>query len=132
MSLHPGTCKTGAWWGRIAASRCWFGSSLRAVANHESVSCGPFPLQVGNDWFLLANDFASYLDAQNEVNKTYKDQSEWLRRWGGEEIYGIQIRNLLCGVAEWDLDPLAIRNGVQRRWTRGRGAVLKGTARAHV
>lgn len=34
----------------------------------------------GNDWFLLANDFASYLDAQEEVDKVYKDQAEWTRR----------------------------------------------------
>ena len=37
--------------------------------------------QVGNDWFLLANDFADYLKAQEEVDRVYKDQSEWNRRW---------------------------------------------------
>ncbi|KAG2434907.1 hypothetical protein HYH02_012105 [Chlamydomonas schloesseri] len=37
-------------------------------------------MKVGNDWFLLANDFAGYLAAQEEVDATYKDQSEWLRR----------------------------------------------------
>ncbi|KXZ54777.1 hypothetical protein GPECTOR_4g847 [Gonium pectorale] len=37
-------------------------------------------MKVGNDWFLLANDFAAYLDAQEEVDRTYKDQAEWLRR----------------------------------------------------
>ncbi|KAG2490821.1 hypothetical protein HYH03_010742 [Edaphochlamys debaryana] len=37
-------------------------------------------MKVGNDWFLVANDFAAYLDAQEEVDKVYKDQSEWLRR----------------------------------------------------
>jgi starch phosphorylase len=26
-------------------------------------------MKVGNDWFLVANDFASYLDAQVEVDK---------------------------------------------------------------
>lgn len=26
-------------------------------------------MKVGNDWFLVANDFASYLDAQEEVDK---------------------------------------------------------------
>ncbi len=36
--------------------------------------------QVGNDWFLLANDFADYLRAQEEVDETYKDQFEWTRR----------------------------------------------------
>lgn len=35
---------------------------------------------MGNDWFLLANDFASYLDAQEEVDKLWKDQTEWTRR----------------------------------------------------
>ena len=34
----------------------------------------------GNDWFLVANDFASYMDAQDEVDQVYKDQDEWLRR----------------------------------------------------
>jgi len=34
----------------------------------------------GNDWFLLANDFASYMDAQDEVDALYKDQEEWTRR----------------------------------------------------
>jgi glycogen phosphorylase len=37
-------------------------------------------MDVGNDWFLLANDFASYLDAQEEVDKVWKDQDEWQRR----------------------------------------------------
>jgi starch phosphorylase len=26
-------------------------------------------MKVGNDWFLVANDFASYLEAQEEVDK---------------------------------------------------------------
>jgi len=34
----------------------------------------------GNDWFLVANDFASYMDAQDEVDALYKDQDAWLRR----------------------------------------------------
>ena len=34
----------------------------------------------GNDWFLVANDFASYMDAQAEVDRVYKDQDEWTRR----------------------------------------------------
>ena len=37
-------------------------------------------LQVGNDWFLVANDFAGYLDAQAEVDRVYKDKDEWTRR----------------------------------------------------
>ncbi|GLC52978.1 Transcription factor [Pleodorina starrii] len=37
-------------------------------------------MKVGNDWFLLANDFAAYLEAQEEVDACYKDQAEWLRR----------------------------------------------------
>ncbi|KAJ9506352.1 hypothetical protein QJQ45_004972 [Haematococcus lacustris] len=36
--------------------------------------------EVGNDWFLLANDFADYLRAQEEVDACYKDQAEWTRR----------------------------------------------------
>ncbi|KAL6765007.1 starch phosphorylase [Haematococcus lacustris] len=37
-------------------------------------------MKVGNDWFLLANDFADYLRAQEEVDACYKDQAEWTRR----------------------------------------------------
>mmetsp|Transcript_9136 Transcript_9136/g.24625 ORF Transcript_9136/g.24625 Transcript_9136/m.24625 type:complete len:866 (-) Transcript_9136:323-2920(-) len=37
-------------------------------------------MSVGNDWFLLANDFADYMRAQAEVDAAYKDQSEWTRR----------------------------------------------------
>lgn len=35
---------------------------------------------MGNDWFLLANDFEDYMRAQEEVDKIYKDQDEWTRR----------------------------------------------------
>jgi starch phosphorylase len=35
---------------------------------------------VGNDWFLVANDFADYLKAQEEVDRVYKDKEEWTRR----------------------------------------------------
>jgi starch phosphorylase len=34
----------------------------------------------GNDWFLVANDFASYMDAQDRVDKLYSDYDEWTRR----------------------------------------------------
>lgn len=37
-------------------------------------------MKVGNDWFLVANDFASYLDAQDDVDRTYANQEEWTRR----------------------------------------------------
>lgn len=34
----------------------------------------------GNDWFLLANDFATYMDAQDAIDNLYRDQEEWTRR----------------------------------------------------
>ena len=34
----------------------------------------------GNDWFLVANDFASYLDAQADADACYRDADEWTRR----------------------------------------------------
>ena len=34
----------------------------------------------GNDWFLVANDFASYMDAQDEADALYADQEEWTKR----------------------------------------------------
>jgi starch phosphorylase len=34
----------------------------------------------GNDWFLVANDFASYMDAQDEVDALYGNYDEWTRR----------------------------------------------------
>ena len=37
-------------------------------------------MKVGNDWFLVANDFAEYLKAQEEVDRVYRDQTEWTRR----------------------------------------------------
>ena len=37
-------------------------------------------MKVGNDWFLVAPDFRSYLEAQEEADKVYKDQDEWTRR----------------------------------------------------
>lgn len=45
---------------------------------HDSFLCSC--LQVGNDWFLLGNDFASYLDAQEEVDEVWQDEAEWTRR----------------------------------------------------
>lgn len=37
-------------------------------------------MKVGNDWFLVAADFASYLDAQVEADECYKNQEEWTKR----------------------------------------------------
>eukprot|EP00798_Chlamydomonas_sp_ICE-L_P025386 gene25386-11048_t len=37
-------------------------------------------MDIGNDWYLVANDFASYLAAQEKVDECYKDQAEWTRR----------------------------------------------------
>ena len=37
-------------------------------------------MKVGNDWFLVAADFASYLDSQADADECYKNQEEWTRR----------------------------------------------------
>jgi starch phosphorylase len=33
----------------------------------------------GGDFYLLANDFASYLDAQDRVDEAFKDKKRWAR-----------------------------------------------------
>ena len=37
-------------------------------------------MEKGNDWFLVANDFATYMDAQDEADALYADQEEWTKR----------------------------------------------------
>lgn len=34
----------------------------------------------GNDWFLVANDFASYMSAQEDVDLLYRDPDAWTKR----------------------------------------------------
>jgi glucan phosphorylase len=36
-------------------------------------------LSNGNDYYLLAHDFPSYLEAQERVDETYKNQQLWTR-----------------------------------------------------
>mmetsp|Transcript_46458 Transcript_46458/g.149039 ORF Transcript_46458/g.149039 Transcript_46458/m.149039 type:complete len:133 (-) Transcript_46458:154-552(-) len=42
----------------------------------DNVSGGSF----GNDYYLLANDFETYLEEQAKADACYKDQDEWPRR----------------------------------------------------
>jgi glycogen phosphorylase len=37
-------------------------------------------LEYGNDWYLTAHDFPSYVKAQEEVDRVYRNQVEWARR----------------------------------------------------
>lgn len=41
-------------------------------------------MKVGNDWFLVANDFAGYLDAQEEVDKVR--HSGWWSEGAGRPL----------------------------------------------
>jgi glycogen phosphorylase len=34
----------------------------------------------GNDWFLVANDFTTYMEAQDAADALYKDQEAWTKR----------------------------------------------------
>lgn len=35
--------------------------------------------EMGGDYYLLANDFPGYLEAQEKVDRTYRDQVQWTR-----------------------------------------------------
>jgi starch phosphorylase len=37
-------------------------------------------MENGNDRYLLAHDWASYLDAQARVDKAYADRKSWLKK----------------------------------------------------
>jgi len=69
-------------------------------------------MQIGNDWFLLANDFASYLDAQTEVDATWKDQKEWMKRsiiYTASSGFFSSDRTIQQYADEiWDVKPLKI------------------------
>jgi starch phosphorylase len=63
----------------------------------------------GNDWFLLANDFASYMDAQDEVDALYRDQEEWTRRsiiYTASNAFFSSDRTIAAYADEiWDVKP---------------------------
>lgn len=37
------------------------------------------PPKKGGDYYLLGNDYPSYLDAQDRVDAAYRDQAQWTR-----------------------------------------------------
>ena len=37
-------------------------------------------LTVGGDYYLLSNDFASYLAAQEQIDKEYRNPQQWIRK----------------------------------------------------
>lgn len=37
-------------------------------------------MENGNDRYLLAHDFASYLECQDRVDKAYKDKKSWAKK----------------------------------------------------
>ncbi|CAD7703361.1 unnamed protein product [Ostreobium quekettii] len=69
-------------------------------------------MTVGNDWFLLANDFATYLDVQDEVDAMWKNQDEWVRRsilYTASSGKFSSDRTISQYAEEiWDVQPLAV------------------------
>jgi len=57
---------------------------LRAIqtdvfGNHAEFAMLIDPLWNGNDHYLVAHDFASYLEQQDQIDACYKDQIKWLK-----------------------------------------------------
>lgn len=48
--------------------RSYFGPIVDAITGDK-----------GGDYYLVANDFPSYLAAQDQVDRTYKDQKKWIK-----------------------------------------------------
>jgi starch phosphorylase len=38
------------------------------------------------DWYLVSDDFGSYLDAQNLVDEAYKDKDAWAEKYSSPPI----------------------------------------------
>lgn len=72
-----------------SGDRSYVGSRLGRV--YETIKCGTFGgntqafihlidnLINGGDNYLVSHDFYSYLDAQEKVDATYRDQKKWNR-----------------------------------------------------
>jgi starch phosphorylase len=74
------------------------------------------PIWKGNDYYLIAHDFSSYLKTQDEVDECYKRPKEWLRRCilttgsMGKFSSDNTIRNYANEI--WDIEPCRLPDNV--------------------
>jgi len=57
----------------------WIGSSYFTPGNHDALMPLKQSLLDGGDPYLVLEDFADYVRAQEEVDKAYRDQDNWTR-----------------------------------------------------
>ncbi len=69
-----------------------------------------------NDNFYVLKDFSSYVKAQNQIDKDYKDQSKWLAKsivniaYSGKFSSDLTIAKYASDI--WDLKPIEIKENI--------------------
>jgi len=79
------------------------------VESVNDVHLGKGEFADNNDWFLCANDFASYMRAQDEADALYADQDAWTKRW---VLISTYVRSLIVRPATLSL---ALRSSLVRQ-----------------
>ncbi len=79
------------------------------VESVNDVHLGKGEFADNNDWFLCANDFASYMRAQDEADALYADQDAWTKRW---VLISTDVRSLIVRPATLSL---ALRSSLVRQ-----------------